>query len=204
MQRHEKTWETVRHLTLVTVNFGSFRPYNIEEGWTQSYQLHKSLIATFPLLDGGIYHRELAWDEEYHRWQIRYHYLLAAHQNYVFLFMQALGGEGLVEDYKSFEAYADAQSYFIEHCCSYPADILLDCEKTAWYLGFMSRSRLIQGFGQMYRVSGGSNRGAHDRPRRTCPICGGKLTFAGYAPAEYAHWDGEHKCYHVDPGAPGL
>ena len=204
MKRHEKSWETATHLTLVTVNYGGFRPYNVEEAWAESYELHKRLIAAFPLIDGGIYHRELTWDEEYHLWHIRYHYLLAAHVNYVFLIMQALGGAARVEDYKSFENYAGAQSYFVQHCCKSPADILLDCTKTAWYLGLMKRSRLIQGWGQFYRMAGGCNRGAHDRQRRTCPICGGKLVFAGYAPREYATWDGEHRCYCVDPGAPGL
>ena len=204
MQRHEKNWEGVTDFTLITVNYGGYRSYDLEEAWTQAYDLHKSLIASFPLLDGGIYHRERRWDEEHHLWNILYHYLLAAHVNYALLFIMALEGEALCEDYRSFEDYASAQSYFIRHCCQYPADILLDYTKVAWYLGLTKQSKLIQGFGLLYRVTGGLNRGAHDRPHRICPICGGKLSFVGLTSKKYVFWDGEHKCYKVDPGAPGL
>ncbi len=204
MGRHKKSWEVFTNFTLISVNYGGYRSYDLEEAWTQAYQLHKSLIATFPLLDGGIYHRELKWDEEHHLWNILYHYLLAAHVNYALLFIMALEGQALCESYKSFEGYPAAQSYFIRHCCQYPGDILLDYTKVALYLGLTRQFKLIQGFGLLYRVTGGLNRGSHDRPRRTCPICGGKLSHVGLASKEYVFWDNKHQCYHVDPGAPGL
>jgi hypothetical protein len=204
MKRHEKSWEDVTNFTLITISYGSYRPYDLEEAKAQVYQLHKSLIATFPLLDGGIYHREVKWDEEYHLWNIRYHYLLAAHVNYVFYITMALNGQALVEDYRSFVNYSAAQSYFIHHCCKYPADILLDYTKVAWYLGLMKRSKLIQGFGILYHVTGGFNRGSTDLKRRVCPACGGKLSYVGLTTRRYVVWDNKLKCYTVDPAAPVL
>lgn len=204
MQRHEKSWEDVTDFTLITVSYGSYRPYDLEEAKAQAKEIHKSLIASFPQLDGGIYHKELKWDEEHGLWRILYHYLLAAHVNYALLFIMALEGEALCEDYRSFDSYGAAQSYFIRHCCQYPADILLDYTKVALYLGLTKQSKLIQGFGMLYRVTGGLSRGAHNRPPHTCPICGGKLSFVGLTRKEYIHWDDKHRCYHADPGAPGL
>lgn len=204
MKRHEKSWKVFTNFTLITVSYGSYRPYDLKEATAQAYQLHKALIATFPLLDGGIYHKELKWDEEHRLWRILYHYLLAAHVNYALLFIMALEGEALCEDYRSFESYGAAQSYFVRHCCQYPADILLDYTKVALYLGLTKQSKLIQGFGLLYRVTGGLSRGAHDKRSRICPICGGKLSHVGLTTKEYVFWDDKHKCYHADPGAPGL
>lgn len=204
MNRHRDMWDMDLDFLLVTVNYGTFRSYSVEDGLTYAKEKHKQLIQRFPLLRGGIYHIELKWDEAYHDCYILYHYLLNAHVNYAFLFPLALNGEALCEDYRTFTSYDSAQSYFIRHYCKYPADILLDYTKVAWYLGLVKRHKLIQGFGQLYRVTGGLNRGVNDRKRSTCPICGGKLSYVGLTTKDYAFWDPKHKYYKIDPAAPGL
>ena len=204
MNRHREAWDIDQDFLLVTIDYGGFRSYSMEDGFTYAKEKHKQLIRRFPLLAGGIYHRELKWDEEYHLCNILYHYLLNADVNYTFYFILALNGEALLEDYRTFTDYDTAQSYFIRHCCKYPADILLDCTKVAWYLGLVKRQKLIQGFGALYRVTGGLNRGTKDRRHPSCPVCGGKLSYVGLTTKDYVFWDDRHKYYKVDPGAPGL
>ena len=204
LQRHESAWDTDTGFLQVTVHYGSFRSYVVEDGLKEAKEKHKRLVAALPLMGGGIYHIQLRWDEDYHAYDVLFHYMLNAHVNYVFYITMALNGQALVEDYETFTNYATAQSYFVRHCCRYPADILLDYTKIPLYLSLMKRRKLIQGFGAFYRVTGGLNRGNGHKPRRVCPICGGKLSFVGLVSPRYVHWDDECKCYHADPGAPGL
>lgn len=204
MRRHRDTWEKTQGFVLVTMDYGSYREYQMKDGMAYAKEVHQDLITRFPFMHGGIYHIQLVWDEEYHSYHILYHYLLNADEMYAFLFLWAAEGRSRGHDYKIFSDYDQAERYFVRHCCQYPADILLDYKKIAWYLEFMNHRRLIQGFGEFYSMAGGLNRGAHNRPPHTCPICGGKLSFVGLTRKEYIHWDDKHRCYHADPGAPGL
>ena len=204
MNRHRDSWDKSQGFVLVTMDYGSYREYQMEDGMNYAKEIHEDLITRFPFMHGGIYHIQLVFDDEYQSYHILYHYLLNADEMYAFLFLWAAEGRARGHDYKVFTDQDQAERYFVRHCCQYPADILLDYKKVRWYLGFMNHRRLIQGFGEFYRMSGGLNRSAHDRSHRICPICGGKLSWVGLTSKEYVFWDGEHKCYHVDPGAPGL
>jgi len=204
MNRHREAWDTDQDFLQLTINYGGFHSYGVEDGLMLAKQLHKSVVAALPLMRGGIYHIELKWDEDHHLYSIFYHYLLNAHVNYAFLFTLALDGKAVMENYRTFTDYDAAQSYFIRHSCKYPADILLDYTKVAWYLGLVKRQKLIQGFGTLYHVTGGFNRGANDRRHRVCPICGGKLSYVGLTTKDYVFWDTKLKYYKIDPGAPGL
>lgn len=204
MQRHESAWDTDDGFLQMTVNYGSSRSYAVEDGLSEAKEKHKQLIAAHPLMRGGIYHIQLRWDEDYHAYNILYHYMLNAHVNYALFITLSLNGQALVEDYETFPDYATAQAYFVQYCCRYPADILLDYTKISLFLSLMKRKKLIQGFGALYHLAGGLNRGKGNKPQRVCPVCGGKLSFVGLVFPKHVHWDQEYKCYHADPGAPGL
>lgn len=204
MNRHRATWDESLGFVIVDVDYGSYREYEVEEGMTRAKMIHQDLLCHFPFLKGGVYHIQLVWNETYHWYRILYHYFLNAHPTYAFLIGWALDGQAVLDSHEIFADYDKAQKYFIRSCCQYPADILLDCAKVAWYLGLMKRRKLIQGFRDFYRVSGGSGRGKKRNTKPACPCCGGKLVFAGLTYLQYAWWDGDHKCYRVDPGAPGL
>jgi len=204
MNRHKENWQRAHHFTLIRINYGSYRTYDMEEAMNDARGLHQRLMACFPYIDGGVYHVQLVWDETYRRYTILYHYLLNAHRNYAFYIALALNGQALLEWCGSFENYDRAAQYFVRQCCSYPADILLDFTKVYEYLGLLKRRRLIQGFGDFYRCSGGLNKEHQLKKRPQCPICHGDLHYVGRTTRQYCYWDNDISCYRVDPGAPGL
>jgi len=204
MNRHRSTWDNALGYVIVDVNYGAFREYEMEDGMARAKPIHEDLLCRFPFLKGGVYHIELRWNETYHHYEILYHYFLNGEITYAMLIMWALEGQARVDNHTAFEDYDRAERYFIRKCCQYPADILLDCTKIRWYLTFMKRRKLIQGFRNFYRMTGGSNKATKKLPKRVCPICGGKLQFKGLTLSQYAWWDSDHQCYHVDPAAPGL
>jgi hypothetical protein len=204
MNRHCDDWDKTQGFTLITIDHGGFRQYDVEDGMDHAREIHKSLIKAFPLLWGGIYHIQLKYDDDYHRYRILYHYLINGHVNYAFLFTMALNGQSRLESYKSFEDYDTAQSYFIRYPCQYPSDILLDYKQVGWYLSLTKRHKLIQGFGTLYRVTGGLNRTSHSNHNHVCPYCGSETRYVGFTTKEYVSWDEKNKSYLVDPGAPGL
>ena len=204
MNRHRDSWDKTLGFVIVDVNYGCFHEYEMEDGMARAKEIHQDLLCRFPFLKGGVYHISLRWNEAYHHYAILYHYFLNADITYAMLIMWALNGQASVDSHIAFEDYDQAQRYFIRHSCQYPADILLDCTKIRWYLSFMKRRKLIQGFREFYRMAGGSNKGAARPPKPVCPICGGKLEFKGLTLPQYTWWDSDYQCYHVDPGAPGL
>ncbi|MBA7560752.1 hypothetical protein ES708_02383 [subsurface metagenome] len=204
MYRHRNSWDPTRGFLIVTMDYGSYRYYQVDDGMAYAKTIHQELLTRSPLLRGGVYHIELVWDEEYHYYHILYHYMVNGDSNHAFLFAWAVDGNARLHDYQAFNDYNRAEGYFIRRCCQYPANILLDYTKVAWYLGLMKRRKLIQGFGEFYRMSGGLNRGSHGRSRRKCPACGGKLSYVGLTTGKYVVWDNKLKCYTVDPAAPVL
>ena len=204
MNRHRDSWDKTLGFVIVDVDYGSFREYEMEDGMARAKLIHEDLFCRFPFLKGGVYHVSLRWNETYHHYTILYHYFLNADVTYAMLIMWALNGQASVDSHTAFEDYDRAQRYFIRKCCQYPADILLDVTKVRWYLSFMKRRKLIQGFRGFYRMTGGKNKGTRKEAKNLCPICGSKLEFVGFTDPRYAWWDSEHRCYHVDPGAPGL
>jgi hypothetical protein len=176
----------------------------VEGGLTYAATIHKDILKLLPFLRGGIYHIQLIWDNEYNKYHILYQYLINGHQNWILFIGLAIGERARVHDAKYFNSYRSAERHFVRHACQYPADILLDYTKITWYLTLMKRKKLIQGFGALYDISGGRNRGNPEPSQRQCLNCGGQLRHIGIVPKEYVFWDNESQRYLVDPGAPGL
>ena len=204
MKRHEAAWCTEDRFTLITVDYGHYRQYEVEDGMKYAAHVHKDILKLYPSLRGGIYHIQLLYDSTYREYHILYHYFLNGHQNWTFYIMMALDGRALVTNHKYFDEYRDAERYFVRECCKYPADILLDTYLLQWYLSLMARRKLLQGFGAFYKISGGRERTIKQRERNKCRVCGGNLHYVGIVPKKYVFWDSELRCYCVDPGAPGL
>lgn len=194
-RRHRGSLKDIAPITVITVNCGGWTAESLKAGLAEAKEQHKIMIESLLLLSGGVYHIEIKYEGENQLNWIKYHYLIDGGQNWVLFFDLALAGNAGVEKYKQFSNYRSAERYFLRECCKYPYSICLDPTRIQWFMTLLKRQKLIQGFGNLYRVTGGRMKVGGDRHEFICPFCGGKCQLLVPIPIENVFWNYEQRCY---------
>jgi len=189
-------------LTSFTIKWGSCEEGILRDGLEDAQSKHKRLMKLMWRLRAGIYHREFRYDSERNCYHIDYHYLVAGKQSMVLMISSCLEGVGFVTNWKYFDSYSPSITYssayrhFIQEHCQYPSSVVCHSELIAEYILTLKNHKLIQGFGELYQVSGGLMRGK--RAQFLCPFCAGETHVYMVVAPDRVVWRAPPGCYELE------
>lgn len=193
---HKSQWAGIDPITTTAISYGTWLTEDIELALEEANTIHKKLFEGFWRANGGVYHREARLSENGSGYEIIYHYMLDCHPNTLLFLGLRLHGYGLIMGYKSFGSYEAAYRYFIKEHCRYPTAIVLREDLVRSYLTGLRHRRLIQGFGSLYRVSGGRGHSKAEKVEYRCPFCGGKCVPYFKCGPERVAWHREYRTFY--------
>ncbi|MBT9164922.1 MAG: hypothetical protein DDT23_00933 [candidate division WS2 bacterium] len=193
--RHKSAMREMDVYSVISVAYGMFLAEDVPKALEFAKEVHKKMLKALPLLFGGIYHIEIKRDEKTGLFWINYHYLINGTDSWAIYFAEVLGEKAWVYAWKQFTDRTSVIRYFIRECCRYPTSVILSPDYMKWYLDITARMKLIQGFGDMYKITGGRMKGKKLKLEHKCPRCGGKLEKPMRVSRDQVRWDKNLKCW---------
>ena len=193
---HRASWEGINPITITAISYGTWLTDDIELALKEANAIHQKLFQGFWRANGGVYHIEAVLTNDGTSYELIYHYMLDCHRHTLLFLGLKLHGRGRLIGVKSFGNYETAYRYFIKHHCHYPTSIVIREDLLRGYLTTLKHRRLIQGFGSLYRVSGGRGKSQVEKVEYKCPFCGGKCKPYFKCSVERVAWSGEYKTFY--------